>query len=100
MSSTLARHPIFARFFDRLSRLMEREAAQHRQELLAALAGRVLEIGAGNGINRRCGARARAGAQQRTLAELRRVFAVAARRRNRIGSFTSIRSLLREPTRA
>jgi ubiquinone/menaquinone biosynthesis C-methylase UbiE len=45
------RHPIFARFFDRLSRLMEREVGQHRQELLAGLTGRVVEIGAGNGMN-------------------------------------------------
>jgi hypothetical protein len=44
-------HPIFARVFDRLSRLMERELARHRQELLAGLSGRVLEIGAGNGMN-------------------------------------------------
>lgn len=53
MSSTTARHPIFARFFHRLSRLMEREAAQRRQEPLAGLASRVLETGAGNGINLR-----------------------------------------------
>lgn len=45
------RHPIFARFFDRLSRLMEREVGQHRQELLAGLTGQVVEIGAGNGMN-------------------------------------------------
>jgi ubiquinone/menaquinone biosynthesis C-methylase UbiE len=45
------RHPIFARFFDRLSRLMEREVAQHRHELLAGLSGRVVEVGAGNGMN-------------------------------------------------
>jgi ubiquinone/menaquinone biosynthesis C-methylase UbiE len=45
------RHPIFARFFDRLSRLMEREVGEPRQELLAGLSGRVVEIGAGNGMN-------------------------------------------------
>jgi hypothetical protein len=45
------RHPVFARFFDRLSRLMEKEAGEHRDELLAGLAGRVVEIGAGNGMN-------------------------------------------------
>jgi len=44
-------HPIFARVFDRLSRLMEREAGEHRQELVAGLHGRVVEIGAGNGMN-------------------------------------------------
>jgi ubiquinone/menaquinone biosynthesis C-methylase UbiE len=48
---SFVRHPIFARFFDRLSRLMEREVGQHRHELLAGLSGRVVEIGAGNGMN-------------------------------------------------
>lgn len=42
---------MFARFCDRLSRLMEREAGEKRDELLAGLSGRVVEIGAGNGIN-------------------------------------------------
>jgi SAM-dependent methyltransferase len=46
------RHPIFARFCDRLS---EREEglgqAEHRRELLSGLSGRVVELGAGNGIN-------------------------------------------------
>jgi ubiquinone/menaquinone biosynthesis C-methylase UbiE len=50
-NANCVRHPIFARLFDRLSRLMEREVGQHRQELLAGLTGRVVEIGAGNGIN-------------------------------------------------
>jgi ubiquinone/menaquinone biosynthesis C-methylase UbiE len=45
------RHPIFARFFERFSRLMEREVGEHRDELLAGLSGRVVEIGAGNGLN-------------------------------------------------
>jgi ubiquinone/menaquinone biosynthesis C-methylase UbiE len=44
-------HPIFVRFFDRLSRLMERDVGVHRDRLLAGLSGRVLEIGAGNGAN-------------------------------------------------
>ena len=44
-------HPIFARVFDRLSRLMEKEAGEHRDELLAGLHGRIVEIGAGNGMN-------------------------------------------------
>lgn len=44
-------HPLFARFFDRLSRAMEKEIGEHRDELLAGLTGRVVEIGAGNGIN-------------------------------------------------
>ncbi|HZO76994.1 MAG TPA: class I SAM-dependent methyltransferase [Solirubrobacteraceae bacterium] len=45
------RHPIFARFFDRLSRVTEHELGPHRDRLLAGLSGRVLEIGAGNGVN-------------------------------------------------
>jgi ubiquinone/menaquinone biosynthesis C-methylase UbiE len=45
------KHPLFARFFDRLSRAMEPEVGRHRDRLLAGLTGRVLEIGAGNGIN-------------------------------------------------
>lgn len=52
-SSTVSavRHPIFARVFQRLSRLMEPEVGEHRDELLAGLSGRVVEIGAGNGMN-------------------------------------------------
>ncbi len=45
------RHPIFARVFDRLSHTMERELGRHRKRLLAGLSGRVLEVGAGNGMN-------------------------------------------------
>jgi ubiquinone/menaquinone biosynthesis C-methylase UbiE len=45
------RHPIFARFFNRLSDVMEREIGSQRDELLAGLSGRVLEVGAGNGAN-------------------------------------------------
>ncbi len=51
MSATTVRHPLFARFFDRLSHLMEPAAGPERDELLAGLSGRVVEIGAGNGIN-------------------------------------------------
>ena len=51
MSAAEVRHPIFARLYVRLSRLMEREVAEHREELLAGLTGRVVEIGAGNGMN-------------------------------------------------
>lgn len=50
-AASSVRHPIFARFFDRLSRLMEREVGEHRHELLAGVSGRVVEIGAGNGMN-------------------------------------------------
>lgn len=45
------RHPIFARVFDRLCPTMEREVGPHRDELVAGLHGRVVEIGAGNGAN-------------------------------------------------
>jgi ubiquinone/menaquinone biosynthesis C-methylase UbiE len=45
------RHPIFARFFNRLSRGMERELGPQRERLLDGLRGRVLEVGAGNGMN-------------------------------------------------
>lgn len=45
------RHPLFARFFDRFSRTLEREVGPLRDELVADLSGRVLELGAGNGIN-------------------------------------------------
>lgn len=45
-------HPIFARLYTRLSRSMEQHGmAEHRQRLLAGLAGEVLEVGAGNGLN-------------------------------------------------
>lgn len=46
------RHPIFARVYTVLSRGAERAGmAEHRTELLAGLAGRVIEVGAGNGLN-------------------------------------------------
>lgn len=46
------RHPIFARAYDHLfSPLIEREVAHLREELLAELAGSVLEVGAGNGAS-------------------------------------------------
>jgi ubiquinone/menaquinone biosynthesis C-methylase UbiE len=45
------KHPLFARFFDRLSGVMEKEVGQWRDELLAGLSGRVIEIGPGNGMN-------------------------------------------------
>jgi ubiquinone/menaquinone biosynthesis C-methylase UbiE len=48
---TEVRHPLFARFFHRFAGLMERELGEHRDELLAGLSGRVLEVGAGNGMN-------------------------------------------------
>jgi ubiquinone/menaquinone biosynthesis C-methylase UbiE len=46
------RHPIFARMFDRLSEREERMGqAEYRQTMLDGLSGRVVELGAGNGIN-------------------------------------------------
>ncbi len=51
MTTTVVRHPIFARVFDRLSGVMERDVGEHRQEMLAGLSGRVVEVGAGNGMN-------------------------------------------------
>src|SRR5438067_4046334 len=48
---TEVHHPLFARFFDRLSAVMEKEVGARRDELLAGLSGRVVEIGAGNGMN-------------------------------------------------
>jgi SAM-dependent methyltransferase len=45
------RNPLFARLFPLCARLMERDAAAHRHDLLHGLRGRVVEIGAGNGMN-------------------------------------------------
>ena len=45
-------HPLFARIYERVSVDAERlGAADHRQRLLAGLTGRVVEVGAGNGLN-------------------------------------------------
>jgi ubiquinone/menaquinone biosynthesis C-methylase UbiE len=45
------RHPIFARVYEKLSVQMDRAgAAEHRHTLVAGLYGRVIEIGAGNGL--------------------------------------------------
>jgi ubiquinone/menaquinone biosynthesis C-methylase UbiE len=52
MPSAAVRHPVFARFYSRLSAGMERGGAgEHRRKLLAGLTGSVLEVGAGNGLN-------------------------------------------------
>lgn len=45
------KHPVFARVFDRLTPLMEKEVGRWRDELLDGLSGRVVEVGSGNGIN-------------------------------------------------
>ena len=45
-------HPVFARVYDRLAAGAEKAGAtEHRRELLAGLSGRVIEVGAGNGLN-------------------------------------------------
>lgn len=45
-------HPLFARLYARLSaREEEQGQADHRRETLAGLTGRVIEVGAGNGLN-------------------------------------------------
>ncbi|MFH9616612.1 class I SAM-dependent methyltransferase [Streptomyces pratensis] len=46
-------HPVFARFYARMSVTADIKGglAAHRDELLTGLSGRVIEIGAGNGLN-------------------------------------------------
>jgi ubiquinone/menaquinone biosynthesis C-methylase UbiE len=44
-------HPLFARCYARVGHLMDAEIGDHRRRLLAGLTGRVLEVGAGNGLN-------------------------------------------------
>jgi protein-L-isoaspartate O-methyltransferase len=45
-------HPRFARMYERISRESEaRGTAEHRARMLESLTGRVIEIGAGNGMN-------------------------------------------------
>jgi len=47
-----ARHPIFARVYQRVASVSERRGgAEHRRQLLDGLHGRVIEIGAGAGAN-------------------------------------------------
>jgi ubiquinone/menaquinone biosynthesis C-methylase UbiE len=49
---TRVHHPIFARMYARFGQAAETKgAAEHRDELLAGLTGRVIEVGAGNGLN-------------------------------------------------
>jgi len=43
--------PVFARFYELLSRAEDRAIAPYRDEVVADAPGRVLEIGAGNGMN-------------------------------------------------
>lgn len=51
MSPAPVSHPFFARAWHRLSPGLERDLGPCRRELLAGLSGRVLEVGAGNGMN-------------------------------------------------
>jgi ubiquinone/menaquinone biosynthesis C-methylase UbiE len=44
-------HPIFARCYDWLAQRMAPVEEEHRRELVAGLHGRVLEVGAGTGLN-------------------------------------------------
>jgi ubiquinone/menaquinone biosynthesis C-methylase UbiE len=49
----MGHHPLFARYYARVGHLMDTRAgvAEHRRRLLAGLAGRVLEVGAGHGLS-------------------------------------------------
>src|SRR5438445_10436659 len=52
MARAEVRNPLFARLYTWLSAGAEKAgAAKHRDENLAGLRGRVIEIGAGNGLN-------------------------------------------------
>jgi ubiquinone/menaquinone biosynthesis C-methylase UbiE len=44
-------HPLFARFYARTSVSMEQTVGPYRDMLLDGLSGRVIEVGAGNGLN-------------------------------------------------
>src|SRR4051794_2008556 len=45
-------HPLFARFWIKVSpKGEEKGVADHREDMVAGLSGRVLELGAGNGLN-------------------------------------------------
>ena len=49
---TRVHHPIFARMYRRIAAEAEgKGASEHRDELLAGVAGRVIEVGAGTGLN-------------------------------------------------
>ena len=48
----LVKHPIFARYWGRVATAMEaRGGGSHREQLLGETSGRVIEIGAGTGLN-------------------------------------------------
>jgi ubiquinone/menaquinone biosynthesis C-methylase UbiE len=51
-SGETVRNPVFARLYDRLSgRAEDMGQREHRLELLEGLSGRLVEVGAGNGLN-------------------------------------------------
>ncbi|HWC31994.1 MAG TPA: methyltransferase domain-containing protein, partial [Actinomycetota bacterium] len=47
----MKRHPIFARFYEWLSQKVDVLEREYRVELASGARGRVLELGAGNGLN-------------------------------------------------
>ncbi|MFI4977249.1 MAG: class I SAM-dependent methyltransferase [Solirubrobacterales bacterium] len=48
----MSNHPVFSRVYPRIARAAENGgAAEHRRALLAGLQGRVIEVGAGHGLN-------------------------------------------------
>lgn len=50
--SETVRHPLFARMYTRLADQFEAKGgAEHRDEMLAGATGRVIEVGAGTGLN-------------------------------------------------
>ncbi len=51
MSTREVEHPVFARVYALISALQARQEAPLRRELLAGLSGRVVEPGAGTGVN-------------------------------------------------
>ena len=51
MPPSAVHHPVFARLWSLMSRHEPAEIRRHRDELLAGLAGRVIEVGAGAGSN-------------------------------------------------
>jgi ubiquinone/menaquinone biosynthesis C-methylase UbiE len=51
VSAEEIRHPVFARIYMRLSRKRHETEDEHRSRLLEGLSGRVIEVGAGNGLN-------------------------------------------------
>lgn len=51
MASPTVEHPLFARLWSLISRNEPANIRRHRDELLAGLSGRVIEVGAGSGSN-------------------------------------------------